>query len=291
MGLVYIDGELFKKEEAKISVFDHGLLYGDGVFEGIRVYNGRVFKLNEHLERLYKSAKYIMLTIPLTKEELTKAVIETIKANELQDAYIRLLVTRGAGDLGLDPKKCPKPSVIIIVDKISLYPKECYENGLEIVTVPTRKNIQEALSPCAKTLNYLNSILARIEASNAGVLEAVMLNTEGYVTECSGDNIFIIKNHTLTTPPLWVGVLEGITRDTVMKIGEEMGLKVVENVLTRFDLYTADECFLTGTAAEVIPVVRIDNRIIGTGKPGITTLKITEIFHKLTQREGTEIYK
>ncbi|MEW6609406.1 MAG: branched-chain-amino-acid transaminase [bacterium] len=291
MGLVYIDGELFKKEEAKISVFDHGLLYGDGVFEGIRVYNGRIFKLNEHLERLYKSAKYIMLTIPLTKEELTKAVIETIKANELRDAYIRLLVTRGAGDLGLDPKKCPKPSIIIIVDKISLYPKDFYEKGLEIVTVPTRKNIQEALSPCVKTLNYLNSILARIEASNAGVLEAVMLNTEGYVTECSGDNIFIIKNHTLTTPPLWVGVLEGITRDTVMKIGEEMGLKVVENVLTRFDLYTADECFLTGTAAEVIPVVRIDNRIIGTGKPGITTLKITEIFHKLTQREGTEIYK
>jgi len=290
MGLVYIDGKLFKTEEAKISVFDHGLLYGDGVFEGIRAYNGRVFKLNEHLDRLFKSAKFIMLNIPLTKEELTKAVIETIKANELRDAYIRLVVTRGPGDLGLDPRKCPKPTIIIIVDKITLYPKEFYENGLELITVPTRKNIQEALSPCVKTLNYLNSIIAKIEANNGGMLEAVMLNADGYVTECTGDNIFIVKNNTLLTPPLWVGILEGITRDTVMKIGKEMGIKVAENVLTRFDLFTADECFLTGTAAEVIPVIKIDKRIIGNGKPGEVTLKIMERFHELTQTEGIEVY-
>jgi branched-chain amino acid aminotransferase len=231
-----------------------------------------------------------MLNIPLTKEELTKAVIETIKANKLTDAYIRLVVTRGAGDLGLDPRKCPNPSIIIIVDNITLYPQEFYENGLELITVPTRKNIQEALSPCVKTLNYLNSIMAKIEANNAGMLEAIMLNSEGYVTECTGDNIFIVKNNALITPPLWVGVLEGITRDTVMKIGEDIGIKVVENVLTRFDLYTADECFLTGTAAEVIPVIKIDNRIIGTGKPGKITLKIMDIFRNLTQTEGTEVY-
>lgn len=290
MGVVYIDGKLYEKEQAKISVFDHGLLYGDGVFEGIRCYNGRVFKLDEHLDRLFRSAKFIMLNIPLSKQELTLAVIQTVKATKLQDAYIRLVVTRGAGDLGLDPRKCPKPSIIIIVDKIILYPKECYENGLELITVPTRKNIQEALSPCAKTLNYLNSIMAKIEANNAGALEAIMLNSEGYVTECTGDNIFIVKNNTLITPPSWVGALEGITRDTVMKIGKDIGIKVVENVLTRFDLYTANECFLTGTAAEVIPVIKIDNRTIGTGKPGEITLKIMEIFRNLTQTEGTEVY-
>lgn len=291
MGLVYIDGELVKTEEAKISVFDHGLLYGDGVFEGIRAYNGRVFKLSEHLDRLFNSAKYIMLNIPLTKEELTKAIIETIKANELRDAYIRLVVTRGVGDLGLDPRKCPKPSIIIIVDKIVLFPKEFYENGLELITVPTRKNIQEALSPCVKTLNYLNSIMAKIEANNAGVAEAVMLNAEGYVTEGTGENLFIIKNNTLITPPLWVGVLGGITRDTVMQLGKKMGIEVAEKVLTRFDLYTADECFLTGTAVEIIPVVKIDKRIIGNGKPGSITLKIMDMFRELTQTEGTEIYE
>lgn len=295
MGLIYIDGKLYEKEEAKISVFDHGLLYGDGVFEGIRVYNGRVFKLNEHLNRLFGSAKYIMLNIPLTKDELTKAVIETVQANELREAYIRLIVTRGAGDLGLDPRKCPKPSIIIIVDKIELYPKEYYENGLELITVPTRKNIQDALSPCVKTLNYLNNIMAKIEANNAGVLEAIMLNAQGYVAEGSGDNIFVVKNNneaslTLLTPPLWVGALEGITRDTVMNIGKKLGVEVREAVMTRFDLYTADECFLTGTGAEVIPVNKIDNRRIGTGKAGKLTLKITARFHELTQREGTEVY-
>ncbi|MDI6735405.1 MAG: branched-chain-amino-acid transaminase [bacterium] len=289
MGLIYIDGKLYKKEEAKISVFDHGLLYGDGVFEGIRVYNGRVFKLSEHLDRLFSSAKYIMLNIPLTKEELTKAVIETTKANELKEAYIRLIVTRGIGDLGLDPKKCPNPSIIIIADKIELYPKEYYENGLELITVPTRKNSQDALSPCIKTLNYLNSIMAKIEANQAGVLEAIMLNAQGYVAECSGDNIFVVKNNSLLTPPLWVGALEGITRDTVMKIGKELGFEVKEAVMTRFDLYTADECFLTGTAAEVIPVKKIDNRIIGNGKSGKLTLKITTRFHELTQTEGTNL--
>jgi len=290
MGLVYIDGKLFEENEAKISVFDHGLLYGDGVFEGIRAYNGRVFKLKEHLDRLFTSAKFIMLNIPLTKEELTQAVIETIKANELKDAYIRLVVTRGVGDLGLDPRKCPKPSIIIIVSKITLYPKEFYEHGLELVTVPTRKNIQEALSPCIKTLNYLNSIMAKIEANNMGVLEAIMLNQEGYVTECTGDNIFIVKNNSLITPPLWVGVLEGITRDTVMKIGQELGLEVKEAVMTRFDLFTANECFLTGTAAEVIPVIKIDHRLIGDGKPRPITLKIMARFQHLTQTEGTPIY-
>ncbi len=290
MGLIYIDGNLYKKEEAKISVFDHGLLYGDGVFEGIRVYNGRVFKLSEHLDRLFRSAKYIMLDIPLTKEELTKAVIETVKANELKEAYIRLIITRGVGDLGLDPRKCSKPSLIIIADKIDLYPKEYYENGLEIITVPTRKNSQDALSPCVKTLNYLNSIMAKIEANQAGVLEAIMLNAHGYVAEGSGDNIFIVKNNSLLTPPLWVGVLEGITRDTVMKIGKELGIEVKETVMTRYDLYTADECFLTGTGAEIIPVIKIDNRIIGNGKSGKLTLKITARFQELTQTEETEIY-
>jgi len=290
MGLVYIDGKLFKTEEAKISVFDHGLLYGDGVFEGIRTYNGRVFKLKEHLDRLFTSAKFIMLNIPLTKEELTQAVIETIKANELKDAYIRLIVTRGVGDLGLDPRKCLKPSIIIIVDKIVLYPEEYYKNGLELITVPTRKNIQEALSPCVKTLNYLNSIMAKIEANNMGVPEAIMLNQEGYVTECSGDNIFIVKNNSLITPPLWVGVLEGITRDTVMKIGQELRIDVKETVITRFDLFTANECFLTGTAAEVIPVIKIDHRLIGDGKPGTITLKIMARFQELIQTEGIEVW-
>lgn len=287
MGLVYINGKLFKEEEAKISVFDHGLLYGDGVFEGIRAYNSRVFKLNEHLNRLYNSAKFIMLNIPLTKEELTKDVIDTVKAAQLQDAYIRLIVTRGVGDLGLDPRKCLNPSIIIIVDKITLYPKEYYENGLELVTVPTRKNIPEALSPCIKTLNYLNCIMAKIEANNAASHEAIMLNQDGYVAEGTADNIFIVKNNMLITPYLWVGALEGITRDTVMKIGQELGMAVKEAVITRFDLYTANECFLTGTAAEVIPVIKIDHRPIGDGKPGVITSKIMVRFRQLTQTEGT----
>lgn len=289
MGLVYIDGKLFKEDEAKISVFDHGLLYGDGVFEGIRAYNGRVFKLNEHLNRLYNSAKFIMLNIPLTKEELIKAVIDTVKATQLQDAYIRLIVTRGVGDLGLDPRKCLKPSIIIIVDKITLYPKEYYENGLELITVPTRKNIPEALSPCIKTLNYLNCIMAKIEANNAASHEAIMLNQDGYVAEGTADNIFIVKNNTLITPYLWVGALEGITRNTVMKIGQELGMEVKEAVMTRFDLYTANECFLTGTAAEVIPVIKIDHRPIGDGKPGAITSKIMVRFRQLTQTEGTPV--
>lgn len=290
MGLVYIDGKIFKKEEAKISVFDHGLLYGDGVFEGIRTYNGRIFKLNEHLDRLYNSAKFIMLNIPLTKEELAKTVIETVKVSELRNAYIRLIVTRGVGDLGIDPRKCLKPSIIIIVDKITLYPKEYYENGLELITVPTRKNIPEALSPCVKTLNYLNSIMAKIEANNAGSHEAIMLNQDGYVAEGTSDNIFIVKDNVLITPSLWIGALEGITRDTVMKIGQEIGMNVKEAVIIRFDLYTANECFLTGTAAEVIPVIKIDHRPIGQGKPGKVTLKIMDLFHKLIQTEGIEVY-
>lgn len=291
MGLVYIDGKFFKEKEAKISVFDHGLLYGDGVFEGIRTYNGRIFKLNEHLNRLYNSAKFIMLDIPLTKEELSKTVIETVKVSELRDAYIRLIVTRGVGDLGIDPRKCSKPSIIIIVDKITIYPKEYYENGLELITVPTRRNIPEALSPCIKTLNYLNSIMAKIEANNAKSHEAIMLNQDGYVAEGTADNIFIVKNNTIVTPYLWIGALEGITRTTVMKIGQEIGMEVKESVMTRFDLYTANECFLTGTATEIIPVIKIDHRPIGQGKPGEVTLKIMALFNKLTQTEGTEVYQ
>lgn len=287
---VYLNGKLVAKEDAKISVFDHGTLYGDGVFEGLRSYNGRIFKLEEHIDRLLDSAKAIMLTIPLSKKELIDAVIETVRANDMHDGYVRLVVTRGVGDLGLDPRKCPIPSVFIIADKITLYPEELYQNGMEIITVPTRRNIPEALNPCIKSLNYLNNIMAKIEAIHGGVHEALMLNSEGYVTECTGDNIFIVKNGTLITPPTWVGALKGITRDTAMEIARMNEIGANEEVLTRYDLYTADECFLTGTAAEIIPVIKIDSREIGTGKPGDITLKIMQQFRELTQTTGVEVY-
>ncbi|PIP42256.1 branched-chain-amino-acid transaminase [Candidatus Desantisbacteria bacterium CG_4_8_14_3_um_filter_40_12] len=287
---VYLNGKLVAKEEAKISVFDHGTLYGDGVFEGLRSYNGRIFKLEEHIDRLLDSAKAIMLIIPLSKKELIDAVISTVRANDIHDGYVRLVVTRGIGDLGLDPRKCPIPSVFIIADKITLYPEELYQNGMEIITVPTRRNISEALNPCIKSLNYLNNIMAKIEAIHGGVHEALMLNSEGYVTECTGDNIFIVKNGTLITPPTWVGALKGITRDAAMEIARINGIDAIEEVLTRYDLYTADECFLTGTAAEIISVIKIDSRKIGTGKPGEITLKIMEQFKELTQTTGVEVY-
>jgi branched-chain amino acid aminotransferase len=286
---VYINGKYCRKEEAKISVFDHGLLYGDGVFEGIRSYKRRVFKLAEHIDRLFESAQTLMLKIPLTKEQLIKAVVDTLKINNLDDAYIRLLVTRGEGDLGLDPRKCTgKPTIVIITDTIALYPEQFYKKGLEIITVPTVRNLPEALNPQIKSLNYLNNILAKIEATNCGYDEAIMLDALGYVAECTGDNIFIVKNNHLYTPPQCMGTLRGITRDAVLEIAKKDRISVHEHVLTRHELYNSDECFLTGTAAEIIPVVKVDGRVIGTGKPGKMTAKLLAEFRELTKKEGTK---
>ncbi len=280
---VYIGGKLFDKAEAKISVYDHGLLYGDGVFEGIRSYSGRVFRLKEHVDRLYESARAIHLVIPMSREDMAQAVVDTLAANNLTDAYIRLIVTRGAGSLGLDPRKTTDPQIIIITDSISLYPPELYEHGLKIITAGTMRNHPAALSPRVKSLNYLNSILAKIEATNAGCLEALMLNHKGEVAECTGDNIFIIKRGELHTPSIDAGILEGITRNAVMEIARGIGITVVERAMERHDVYTADECFLTGSAAEVIPVVECDARPIGTGKPGPITKDLSERFHKLVR--------
>ena len=288
--LIYIDGEFLPFAEAKISVFDHGLLYGDGVFEGIRCYNGYVFKLDEHLERLYDSAKSLMLQIPIPIEALKQDVLETLRQNQLREGYIRLIVTRGIGDLGLDPEKCPNPSVIIITDKISLYPQHYYDNGLEIVTVSVRRNYPEAINPRIKSLNYLNNILAKIEAKQSGAVEALMLNNDGYVVECSGDNIFLVKNEVIITPPAHIGILEGVTRNSVITLAQEAGFQVDERVFTRHDIYIADECFLTGTAAEVIPVVKLDQRVIGTGEPGKVTQKLIAAFRHLANNFGTSIY-
>ncbi len=283
---IFLNDRLVEKDQAVVSVFDHGLLYGDGVFEGIRSYKGLVFKLKEHLVRLYESAHTLMLEIPMNSKELEKAVIRTLQANRLLDAYIRLVVTRGPGDLGLDPRKCKKATLFIIADKILLYPKEFYEKGLEIATVPTVRNHPEAVNPQLKTLNYLNNILAKIEATNAGVNEALLLNSQGYVTECTGENIFFVKNKKVTTPPPYVGILKGITREAVMRIAGSLKFLVTEEVFTRHDLYTADEVFLTGTAAEIVPVVKIDHRSISAGKPGPVTARLRLEFRKLTAREG-----
>ena len=288
--LIYLDGEFLPKAEAKVSVFDHGLLYGDGVFEGIRSYNGRVFKLDEHLDRLYDSAKSIMLQIPIPIETMQEKVLETLRLNHLTEAYIRLLVTRGVGDLGLDPDKCPKPSIIIIADKITLYPPKYYEQGLEIVTASVRRNYAEAINPRIKSLNYLNNILAKIEGKQAGAEEVLMLNAEGYVVECSGDNIFWVKNEVLVTPPVHIGILEGVTRNSVIDLAREARIQVEERVFTRHDLYIADEIFLTGTAAEVIPVVKVDQRVIGDGQPGKVTEKLIAAFRQLANSYGTPIY-
>lgn len=284
---VYINGKFYDKTDAKISVFDHGLLYGDGVFEGIRTYNRLVFKLKEHIDRLFESAHSIMLEIPLTKEQLIKSVILTLKENNLNDAYVRLLVTRGEGDLGLDPRKCEgHATIIIITDKIILYPEKLYKKGLEIITVPTVRNLPEALNPQIKSLNYLNNILAKIEAINAGYDEAIMLDSLGYVAECTGDNIFIVKRNHLYTPPQCMGTLRGITRDTVLEIARKEKIPVHEHVLTRHEVYISDECFLTGTAAQIIPVVKVDGRRVGTGSPGSLTLKLMNKFKELTKKEG-----
>ena len=287
--IIYLDGKFVPEEEAKVSVFDHGLLYGDGVFEGIRAYNGRVFRLTEYLVRLYNSAKAILLEIPLTISEMEEAVLETLRRNGLRDAYIRLVVTRGKGDLGLDPKKCDKPTIFIIADAITLYPEETYKNGLRLVTVPTRRNAPEAINPNIKSLNYLNNILAKIEAARAGAVEAIMLNNEGYVAECTGDNIFIISNGIIKTPSPALGGLPGITRDAVIEVARKMGYTVEETFFTRYDIYTADESFLTGTAAEALPVVELDGRQIGDGKAGSITQKLIAAYRELANSEGTTI--
>lgn len=280
---VYISGKLYDKADAKISVYDHGLLYGDGVFEGMRSYSGKVFRLQEHLDRLWNSARAIMLNIPMTKEEMGAAVYQTLRANKIEDGYIRLVVTRGSGTLGLDPNRCSHPEVIIITDFIALYPKEFYEKGLEIITASTTRNHPAALSPRIKSLNYLNNILAKIEGLQAGCVEALMLNHKGEVAECTGDNIFLVKNGALLTPPNDAGILEGITREAVMQIAEGIPIPVREIPITRHDVYIADECFLTGSAAEVVPVVKVDSRPIGTGQPGPITRDLIERFHKLTR--------
>lgn len=275
---VYINGSFYSKEDAKISVFDHGLLYGDGVFEGLRSYGGKVFHLAEHIDRLYESALAICLEPPLTKDEMTEAVNQTVKVNKIEDGYIRLVVTRGSGTLGLDPNRCSVPQVIIIADSITLYPEEFYENGLEIITSSVIRNHPAALSPRIKSLNYLNNILAKIEGLNAGCIEALMLNHKGEVAECTGDNIFLVKGGELYTPPLDAGILAGVTRNVVINLAKEHGVTTHETSLTKHDVYVAEECFLTGSAAEVIPVVKVDTRVIGTGKPGPLSKKLKQLF-------------
>lgn len=284
---VYINGRLYSRQNAKVSVFDHGLLYGDGIFEGIRVYNRLVFKLKEHIDRLFESAHSLMIEIPISKERLIEAVIRTLKANRLQDAYIRLVITRGEGDLGLDPRKCKNhASIIIITDKVALYPTKFYTRGLKIITVPTIRNHPEALNPQVKSLNYLNNILAKIEAINAGFQEAIMLDSMGYIAECTGDNLFIVRSRHVYTPPQCMGTLRGITRDTVLDIARKLSISTHEHVLTRHELYIADEAFLTGTAAELVPVICVDGRKIGTGRPGKITKILTREFRKRTGIDG-----
>jgi len=285
---IYIAGKLFDKADAKISVYDHGLLYGDGVFEGMRIYEGRVFRVRQHLERLYDSAKSIRLEIPLTFEQMLDAVRSTVDANQKKNGYIRLVVTRGAGYLGLDPRKASNPQVIIIVDDVTIYPQELYENGLEIVSVSTIRNHPNALNPRIKSLNYLNNILAQMECVQAGCVEALMLNHKGEVAECTADNIFVVHKGVVKTPPTDAGILEGITRGAVIELGRKANITVLETALTRFDVYSADECFLTGTAAEVVPVVKVDGRSIGSGKPGPVTKQLRERFHQFARSPEAE---
>ena len=288
---VYINGKFYSEKNSKISVFDHGLLYGDGVFEGIRAYHGRVFKLKEHIDRLFYSAKAILLNIPMSKQQLMDATVETCRKNNLNDGYVRLVVTRGAGTLGLNPNRCSNPQVIIIADTIQLYPASLYKKGMEIVTVATTRNHHNAVNPAIKSLNYLNNILAKIEANTAGYEEAIMLNSEGYVAECTGDNLFIIKDNQMFTPSLSSGALHGITRQTSIDLVGELGVSTSEPNLTRYDLYNADECFLTGTGAEIVPVVKIDERKIGNGKPGKITKKMVKAYQELTKVSGEPIKK
>lgn len=286
---VFVDGKFVDEKKAVVSVFDHGLLYGDGVFEGIRAYNGRVFKLSEHVDRLFYSAKAILLKIPMSHRAICEAVRAACKRNKIRDGYIRLVVTRGAGTLGLDPNRCSNPQVIIIADKIQLYPETFYKKGLEIVTVPTTRNHTNAVNPAIKSLNYLNNILAKIEAINAGCVEAIMLNSQGFVAECTGDNVFMLKGGQLLTPPLAAGALYGITRSVAIELAESLGIEAKEPNLTRYDLYNADEVFITGTAAEVVPVVKIDGRQIGSGKPGKLTKKLIKAYQDLTNSMGEAI--
>ena len=286
---VFVDGKFVDEKKAVVSVFDHGLLYGDGVFEGIRAYNGRVFKLSEHVDRLFYSAKAILLKIPMSHRAICATVRDACKRNKIRDGYIRLVVTRGAGTLGLDPNRCSKPQVIIIADKIQLYPETFYKKGLEIVTVPTTRNHTNAVNPAIKSLNYLNNILAKIEAINAGCVEAIMLNSQGFVAECTGDNVFMLKGGQLLTPPLAAGALYGITRGVAIELAKSLGVEVAEPNLTRYDLYNADEVFITGTAAEVVPVVKIDGRQIGSGKPGKLTKNLIKAYQDLTNSTGEAI--
>ena len=285
---IYLNGKIVEKQDAKVSVFDHGLLYGDGAFEGIRAYSGVVFRLEQHIDRLYETCHTMLINIGLTKKDMIAAVVKTLKANGLRDGYVRLVVTRGDGDLGLDPRKCKgNPNIFIIADKITLYPEELYKNGLTIVTVPTVRNHPEAINPQLKSLNYLNNIMAKIEANNAGVPEAIMLDGSGYVAECTGDNIFMVKNGILKTPQQ--GRLRGITRDAVMELAaKKLKLDVQETLITRHEMFNAEEVFLTGTAAELIPVVKIDGRVIGTGKPGPVTMKLLKLFQEAARKDGTK---
>lgn len=287
---IYIDGKFYSETEAKISVFDHGLLYGDGVFEGIRFYHGRVFKLAGHLGRLYDSARSICLQIPLNAAQIAEALLETIRQNEMRDGYVRLVATRGVGDLGLNPKLCKQPTVFIIASPIALYPPELYARGLEVITCATRRVAPSSLSPAVKSLNYLNNIMAKIEANQAGADEGLMLNEQGCIAECTADNVFIVKHGEIFTPPIHAGALPGITRGVVFDLAAELGVGISEPNLTRYDIYTADECFLTGTGAEIIPVVKLDSRSIGNGKPGALTTKLIKKFRELTQTDGTPIY-
>lgn len=286
---IYLNGKLVPKEDASVSVFDHGLLYGDGVFEGIRFYSGRVFRLDEHIDRLYRSARAIALDIPLDHARMSQAVLDTIRANEMTDGYVRLVVTRGEGSLGLSPKSCPRPTVFIIAAGISLYPEEMYRDGLKLVTCATRRIAHGALSPMVKSLNYLNNIMAKIEAEQVGAGEGLMLNEQGYVAECTGDNVFIVRRGSIITPPIAAGALAGVTREVVFEMARDAGMDIREENMTRYDIYTADECFLTGTAAELIPVVEMDSRKIRDGRPGPVTKRLTETFRELTRTQGTPI--
>jgi branched-chain amino acid aminotransferase len=288
--MIFIDGKFYSQTNAKISVFDHGLLYGDGIFEGIRFYNGRVFRLEEHLDRLWDSARSICLEVPMSKREMTEALLETVRQNDLRDGYIRLLVTRGVGNLGLNPAQCETPSVIIIAATVTLYPEAMYQNGLTVVTVATRRTNPASLNPAVKSLNYLNNVMARIEANLAGADEALMLNDTGNVAECTADNVFVVKRGQIFTPPITAGALRGITRSVVFEIAAELTVKITEADITRHDVFIADECFLTGTAAEIIPVIKADGRPIGNGKPGPITARMIARFRELTRESGTEIY-
>ncbi|MDC7219573.1 MAG: branched-chain-amino-acid transaminase [Spirochaetales bacterium] len=280
MAIININGEWCDKEEAKISVYDHGLLYGDGLFEGIRIYGGKIFKLEAHLERLSEGARAIMLTLPSSLEEIGALLEEGVRRYGQDEGYIRLVVTRGTGSLGISPDSCEKATLVMIIDEIQLYPREFYEEGIKVVTAASRRLTGDIFDPRIKSLNYLNNVLAKLEAKQAGCLEAVMLNREGYVCECTGDNIFVVKKGVLLTPPSHLGMLEGITRNTMIELARTGEIPFEEKVMTRFDLYTADECFLTGSGAEVIPVVSVDGRTIGTGRPGELTQKMRELFRK-----------